>query len=508
ALVGLFWGARKGYRTTEDGGDSDPVVIELPQFGDGPRHEIVLEPAHWSNFAKNLTASPARIERPHSYDELADAVRDAVELGYRVKPVGGSFSWSEGAVTDGVMIDMSNLDRPIEVRQADSDRPATVTVEAGMTVHDMTVYAEKHGFTFATTTVIPWVQMGGAVANGCHGTGRDVSTLSDLVTSMDVVGADGTLTTYERDDGNTWRALIVGLGGLGIIYSLTVECIPLYNVHAVDTVMNMPTAVQQMKELYESNENLELFWFPFNQNALVKTWNRTDAPVTEHLPARAWDDLIQAFDDGLSGLLKDVLHVDPGLTPKLCKLMFSMMNKHDVVCPVPWAMQYQTSFAPVLDMGWAIPIDESFDKVRRAWNEAVDQVEEYAHRGLYPQNMVLHARFIGKPSSGLLSPSEGHTLGSAYIEVLTFEKTEHHADYFAELGEKWEKLGGRPHWAKLIYHPTDLAKMYGENLSKFLDVRAELDPEGVFLSDYLEEVLGLDSVRVSAGSAGLNKAKP
>lgn|GEM_PF-5438015 len=52
--------------------------------------------------------------------------------------------------------------------------------------------------------------------------------------------------------------------------------------------------------------------------------------------------MIQAFDDGLSGLLKDVLHVDPGLTPKLCKLMFSMMNEHDVACPIPWAMQYQT----------------------------------------------------------------------------------------------------------------------------------------------------------------------
>jgi hypothetical protein len=69
ALVGLFWGARKGYRTTEDGGDSDLVVIELLQFGDGARHEIVLKSAHWLNSTKNLTASPARVERPHSHDD-------------------------------------------------------------------------------------------------------------------------------------------------------------------------------------------------------------------------------------------------------------------------------------------------------------------------------------------------------------------------------------------------------------------------------------------------------
>jgi hypothetical protein len=47
--------------------------------------------------------------------------------------------------------------------------------------------------------------------------------------------------------------------------------------------MNTPTTVQQMKEPYESHENLELFWFPFNQNALVETSNGTDAPATEIL---------------------------------------------------------------------------------------------------------------------------------------------------------------------------------------------------------------------------------
>jgi hypothetical protein len=100
---------------------------------------------------------------------------------------------------------------------------------------------------------------------------------------------------------------------------------------------------------------------------------------------------------------------------------------------------------------------------------------------------------VGRASTALLSPSEGHELGSCYIEALTFENTAGLAPYFAELGAKWEALGGRPHWAKLFYHPADLRKLYGENLDRFLAVRAVLDPEGVFLNEFLDDILALRS---------------
>jgi hypothetical protein len=154
-------------------------------------------------------------------------------------------------------------------------------------------------------------------------------------------------------------------------------------------------------------------------------------------------------------------------------------------------MQYQTSFAPVVDTSFAIPIDESYDNVRQAWNAAVELVDEWAKRGKYPQNMVLHARFVGRPSRGLLSPSEGHELGSCYIEALTFEGTTGLDAFFAELGAKWQALGGRPHWAKLFYDEAAMRELYGDNLRRYLAVRAELDPEGVFLNDFLDRVLDL-----------------
>ena len=289
----------------------------------------------------------------------------------------------------------------------------------------------------------------------------------------------GEVTHYQHDGSDTWRALLVSLGALGIVYSVTVECVPMYNVHAVDLAMPMIQAVNQIETLATGNECFELFWFPFNQDALVKTWNRTDAALTERLPQRAWDDFVQAIENGvLAQPLRAALRADPRLTPSICRTMFSLMPKHDVVCAVPWAMQYQTVFAPVVDTSWAIPIEPGYDKVRQAWNAAVAQVEACALREEFPVNMVLHARFVGHASTALLSPTEGHSSGSCLIEMLTFTGTAGYDTFFAELGRTWKALGGRPHWAKLIYDPQDMAALYGENMIKFRSVRERLDPQG------------------------------
>ena len=73
------------------------------------------------------------------------------------------------AATHGVMIDMSEMKDPVAFDV--NSTPQTVTVEAGMTIRELTDYAALHGLTLETTTVIPWVQVGGALAMGAHGTG-------------------------------------------------------------------------------------------------------------------------------------------------------------------------------------------------------------------------------------------------------------------------------------------------------------------------------------------------
>lgn len=51
-------------------------------------------------------------------------------------------------------------------------------------------------------------------------------------------------------------------------------------------------------------------------------------------------------------------------------------------------------------------------------------------------------------------------------------------------------LGGRVHLGKNVYvEPSDLARMYGSSLKEFREIKAELDPDGVFTSAFWEEVV-------------------
>ena len=53
-------------------------------------------------------------------------------------------------------------------------------------------------------------------------------------------------------------------------------------------------------------------------------------------------------------------------------------------------------------------------------------------------------------------------------------------------------LGGRPHWAKdfALRGDADFAPLY-PRWHDFKRLRAQLDPDGVFVNDWLRETLGL-----------------
>ena len=78
----------------------------------------------WRNWAGDQRCAPERIERPHSEDELAEIVAGA----RRVKVAGSGHSFTDIACTDGVMVDLSRMNRVLAV---DGDE---VTVEAGVAI--------------------------------------------------------------------------------------------------------------------------------------------------------------------------------------------------------------------------------------------------------------------------------------------------------------------------------------------------------------------------------------
>jgi hypothetical protein len=461
--------------------------------------------ARWKNWSGTVDAHPQRIERPKNRKELIQAVKDAD--GLRIRAAGGSYSWSPVAATDGVLIDCSGLTKCLAVEQEPHSGGGFIRVEAGVSIADLSAYAAEEGLTLESTTVIPFVLVGGAVANGCHGTGVHHPHFTDLVRELELIDAQGRPKTYRRpeplgddptatelDEHRTWDALVVSLGTLGVIYSITFDCVEMFNVRAVDYHADMAETLGNVKELVEGNDYAEVFWFPYQERVWVKTWNRTSEPPTGASAARALKSSKQAFQNYILGpLALNGISLLPFLTPIAMKLFFKIIGRGDQVQPLPDALQYQTAFMKAVDMGYAIPIDENYDNVRQAWDAVVDRLAALRRQKIYPQNLVMHLRFVG-PGRGTIAPSAGNDR-TCYIEILTYRNTPRYPEYFAAVENDWIRLGGRTHWAKLCFLPETVAATYRDEhrdrVKEFLEVRAKHDPDEIFVNEWVRELLGM-----------------
>ncbi|MFN8381647.1 MAG: D-arabinono-1,4-lactone oxidase [Anaerolineales bacterium] len=465
----------------------------------------------WTNWGGNLSATPEFFCTPLSWQDIVTIVNNARNLKKKVRVLGGGYSWTPMVPTNDMMIDMSKLNQIISVDQEKKQ----VTVEAGMRVGDLSlaiggqpydldqkpfakpVVAPGNELSLETETVIPWITVGGAVALNCHGTGYNQGTVSDLVVAMDVITADGVKTTYSvaTHGEDVMNALKVNLGALGVVYSVTFQCVPQFNLRAIDSKADMQTAIDTIEGLVTKHDYTEVFWFPFNKNCWIKTWDKTDQPVTEQEVKWGWDELKVLLEIKFFGIrMMDILEKLPKFTNVVMNFISWLMPQQTVVAPSSMVFHYQLYYMPVWDMSYCINIpNNDFSNVKKAWNAVTEKINQLAGENQYPQNMVMHTRYI-KSSSAYLSPANGedHT---CCIEILTFtgnnRPVSDYENYFKEIEQDWIALGGKPHWGKAIYSVNALKAMYGANMDAFLQIRQTMDPNQMFINDFLKQVFQL-----------------
>src|SRR5215208_2634940 len=84
-------------------------------------------PERWTNWAGEQVCAPERIARPASEEELAAVVAEADH----VRVAGTGHSFTDIACTDGVLVDLTRMDRVL------AQHGELVTVQAGITLHEL-----------------------------------------------------------------------------------------------------------------------------------------------------------------------------------------------------------------------------------------------------------------------------------------------------------------------------------------------------------------------------------
>jgi len=173
------------------------------------------------NWAGNLRYAAAEFREPATVAELQDLVAGASKL----RALGSRHSFNRIADTSGILVSLEHLAPAIAVNR-DS---MTVTVSGGTRYGTLAAELQRQGYALHNLASLPHISVAGAVATATHGSGDRNGNLATAVASLEIVTADGGILTARRGDAD-FDGMVVNLGALGMVSSLTLDIEPTFTV--------------------------------------------------------------------------------------------------------------------------------------------------------------------------------------------------------------------------------------------------------------------------------------
>lgn len=427
----------------------------------------------WVNWAGNQACSPKESLRPAIEEEIVAAVERAQSSGSRIKAVGSGHSFTDVACTDGLMV---SLERYSGVENYSLD-PPTAIIRAGMTIEAAAASLYALGLAFSSLGDIGKQSLAGAIATGTHGTSSLFGSISAQVNYVRIVDGRGRILELTEDnDSDLFQAARVNLGALGIVTAVGFELEPTFNLLTKEWPIPWEEALCSLDELRSGNEHFEFFWFPHTDKVLAKSHNRTSKEPKEVDPKKLWFYTIFLGNYVFETLCR-VGRMFPAAIPSINKRIADMETSSSRVLPGYKAFLNER-MVRFYEMEYAIPVEETAPVLRRLRKA----IEDFGLRISFP----VEVRFT-PAETPWLSPAYGRD--TAWIAVHTYRGMQP-IQYFQMVEALMEEVGGRPHWGKMHFRSAATLESVYPQWKAFQQVRAELDPVGLFRNPYTDRVLG------------------
>ncbi|MDQ6840583.1 MAG: FAD-binding protein [Actinomycetota bacterium] len=433
--------------------------------GDDDRYRGV-----WSNWSGTATCHPASVEWPVTTADMARVVRTARRRGQRVKAVGSGHSFTPIAATDGVQVRLGRHRRILDI---DRER-ATVTAEAGVRLRSLAETLAARGLALSNLGDVAVQSLAGAIPTGTHGTGARYGGLATQVLALELVLADGSVVnTSPEEEPELFDAARLGLGALGLISTVTLQCVPAFDLHAIEDRADLDSVLTSLDDNVAAHDHYEWFWVPHTRRVRTKVNDRTDQPPGGRGRVREWWERM-VLENVVFGALCRADRLIPALTHRLAPVVASggrreWVERSDRVFTSPRRVHF-------VEMEYALPRDR-LRGVIDALYDVVDDLDV-----AFP----VEVRFAAADDVAL---STAHGRASAYVAVHQYRGMAYRA-WFEAAEAIFIEAEGRPHWGKM--HTRDaasLASLYPK-WEAFGAVRRTVDPDGLWSNAYLDRVLG------------------
>lgn len=386
----------------------------------------------WKNCIGNQSCYPYHYAEPSNLEELCCAIRFNALQGRKVRAIGNGYSISDIGCTDGCLISLKHLNKILAINLEEK----TVRVEAGITLHDLNDQLAQHNLAIANQAAIAEITLGGALNTGVHGTGH-AGCLSSFVREFELITADGTLHTLSLlSDPEAFAAVSVGLGSLGVIYAVTLQCESLFYLQASDEITDIDTLIQEYTRIHDTTDFCQFLWNIETGKIVINRWNRCERNLDSTSPA----------------------------VPCYKALTWYAIDKND-----------KDLFSEL-----AIPVAFLPDAIKTIQK----LVQKYTAVGAKFADMNI--RFVEQDKYAYLSPSsEGPVVCLAFCIL----EEDRYLACYREFEEAMSVYHGRPHWGKLNFLNYEKASnLYGENFQKFIAIKQKLDPQELFSNSFTDRI--------------------
>ena len=470
----------------------------------------------WRNHTGNQGVDPLRILNPTTLGELVEIVREAERDGCTVRAVGSGHSWSDVAVTRGFLILPTGLAKALEleeelVKPDRRGREHLVRTEAGIRVRELNAHLDSLGLALPNMGGYDGQTIAGVISTSTHGSGLRFGPITDDVRSLDIVAAGGALYRIEPADGITepaafanrrpdwtllqddtaFNAARVGMGCLGVIYSVTLAVQEKFYLREVRTMTTWDDVRPQLLEgkLLAENRHCEIYFNPYERDGVHHCLITTRNEVTREQYEQDRHHARHFFAELLSRLkltpwvVNMVQGLWPSISPSMIDRALKSLADRDYTNVSYRVFNIGTANdLPAYSAEIGVPVD-----TRGLHVQAVETVFEVAGRhrrlGNAYQSSPISLRFV-RASDALMSMMNGRD--TMMIELIMLTHTEGGFELLADYEEALYALGGRPHWGQvntLTGSDGLVASMY-PHLEEWLTVHRRLNASGVFDSPF------------------------
>ncbi|KAF5750266.1 L-galactono-1 4-lactone dehydrogenase mitochondrial-like isoform X1 [Tripterygium wilfordii] len=261
ALV-IFSGAATYYCFPEDA-----MQKKAQLFRYAPMPEDLHTVSNWSGTHEVLTRE---FHQPENLVELEKLVKESNEKKAKIRPVGSGLSPNGIGLAKAGMVNLALTDKVLEVDKVKK----RVRVQAGIRVQQLLDGIKDYGLTLQNFASIREQQIGGIVQVGAHGTGARLPPIDEQVVSMKLVTpAKGTIEISKEKDPELFYLARVGLGGLGVVAEVTLQCVDRQELVEHTVVSSVKELKKNHKKLLSENKHVKYLYIPYTDSVVVVTCN-------------------------------------------------------------------------------------------------------------------------------------------------------------------------------------------------------------------------------------------